>query len=709
MIKKRTDKETYIAKAQQLKPKIYTTKIQPITGVPSKELKRGDTIVFDFGNHYVGKVRIGFHAVGSHQDAPAFIKIKFCEAARELEEDSRDYDGWISKGWIQEEWLHIDVLPTMMVLPRRYAFRYIKIDVLDVSSKYSLVVDHVQAETYTAAEDDKVESLKGNQREQKIDNIALRTLRNCMQDVFEDGPKRDRRLWIGDLRLQALVNYSSYQQNDLVKRCLYLFAGTTNEEGRVCACVFTEPEVIGDDTYMFDYSLFFISTLLNYLEATNDVETGRELLPVARRQVELSRAYFDSNHLVRDSDQLGWCFIDWNLRLNKQVGAQAVYIYCEKQLIQLYKLLGNNEGVNELEQDVKAKEEAAKRYLFDEKAGLFVSGTSRQVSYAGQAWMVLAGVFDKEMNKKILDKVQSYQDAEPMVTPYMYHHFVEALIQAGKRQQAYKWMVKYWGGMVEEGADTFYELFNPKNPTESPYGSSIVNSYCHAWSCTPTWFMRHHHLVQTKEKRGIIFDLDGVLVFTDQYHYLAWKQLADELGVYFDEKINNRLRGVSRMDSLEIILERYQGEPLNQVQKSELAEKKNEIYRNMLQQMRPANVSVEVRSCLKELRRRGFRLAIGSSSKNAKLILEKVDLLGAFQAISDGTNISQSKPSPEVFLKAAEFLRLEPEECYVVEDAKVGIDAAKAGGMIGIGIGDAATYEKADMKVNSFSEILSVI
>ena len=208
--------------------------------------------------------------------------------------------------------------------------------------------------------------------------------------------------------------------------------------------------------------------------------------------------------------------------------------------------------------------------------------------------------------------------------------------------------------------------------------------------------------------KGLIFDLDGVLVFTDKFHYQAWKTMADELGVYFDETINHRLRGVSRMDSLEIILERYEGPDLSLYEKEKLAEKKNEIYRTLLESMTPDDVTKEVRDTLTKLREKGYKLAIGSSSKNAKFILEKVELLDAFDAISDGNNITHSKPDPEVFLKAGEFLGEKPEDCVVVEDAYAGIDAAKAAEMEAVGIGDASGYEKADYKIQKFEELLKI-
>lgn len=209
--------------------------------------------------------------------------------------------------------------------------------------------------------------------------------------------------------------------------------------------------------------------------------------------------------------------------------------------------------------------------------------------------------------------------------------------------------------------------------------------------------------------RGIIFDLDGVLLSTDHYHYLAWKQIADEIGVLFDECINHRLRGISRMDSLEIILGKYQGYPITQVEKEAFLDKKNGIYKAYLEELTSADVSIEVRKTLEDIQQLGIKMAIGSSSKNARFILEKVELIDMFDAISDGNNISKSKPDPEVFLKAAAYLELLPKQCVVVEDSTAGIDAAKAGGMLAIAIGEATNYDKSDVCLNSFSELSRVV
>lgn len=208
--------------------------------------------------------------------------------------------------------------------------------------------------------------------------------------------------------------------------------------------------------------------------------------------------------------------------------------------------------------------------------------------------------------------------------------------------------------------------------------------------------------------KGIIFDLDGVICFTDKYHYLAWKKLADKIGVYFDETINNRLRGVSRMESLDIILEQS-SQNYSEEEKLQMADYKNGQYKSLLTQMSSSDLSDEVKETLKLLRKEGLKLAIGSSSKNAKTILRQVELLDFFDAVSDGTNIKYSKPDPEVFLKAAEMLELQPEECLVVEDAIAGIDAAIAGGFQSVGIGEAATHCAVTYSIKRISELLSII
>ena len=208
--------------------------------------------------------------------------------------------------------------------------------------------------------------------------------------------------------------------------------------------------------------------------------------------------------------------------------------------------------------------------------------------------------------------------------------------------------------------------------------------------------------------KGIIFDLDGVLISTDKFHYQAWKSIADEEGIYFDEEINNRLRGVSRMESLEIILEKSE-KKYTPEEKEALATKKNDLYRSLLSSLSPKDLSKDVKAAIKKLYEDGYHLAIGSSSKNTKYILERLDITNAFDYIVDGSMIEKTKPDPEVFNKAQEGLGFKKEECIVIEDAKAGIDAAKAGKMIAVGIGDAASYKKTDYPINQLTDLINLI
>lgn len=211
-----------------------------------------------------------------------------------------------------------------------------------------------------------------------------------------------------------------------------------------------------------------------------------------------------------------------------------------------------------------------------------------------------------------------------------------------------------------------------------------------------------------KEYHAILFDLDGPICHTDQFHYQAWKVIADQIGLEFTLEDNNRLRGVSRMESLRIILERYPHE-MPEEEQIRLAEQKNAIYRNLLAQMTPNDMDSETRETLFTLRRQGLKLAIASSSKNAPMILERLGMDSFFDAVIDGNQISHSKPHPEVFQKAACAVGLPPKDCLVVEDAQAGIEAAIAGGFDSAAIGDAVRCGKATYNLDSLKQLVLIV
>lgn len=206
--------------------------------------------------------------------------------------------------------------------------------------------------------------------------------------------------------------------------------------------------------------------------------------------------------------------------------------------------------------------------------------------------------------------------------------------------------------------------------------------------------------------KGAIFDLDGVIVDTAKYHYLAWASLADELGFKFTEEDNERLKGVSRMRSLDILLE-VGGLEFKEVEKLAMAEKKNRLYVEYISRLEESELLPGVKEYLTGMRSRGIGIALGSASKNAEFILNKLNITDLFDAVVDGNKVSLAKPDPEVFLIAAQEIGLQPDECVVFEDAEAGVQAGKAAGMKVVGIGKPEVLKEADLVVKGLYELLT--
>ncbi len=208
--------------------------------------------------------------------------------------------------------------------------------------------------------------------------------------------------------------------------------------------------------------------------------------------------------------------------------------------------------------------------------------------------------------------------------------------------------------------------------------------------------------------QAVIFDLDGVICHTDEYHYMAWKEIAQELEIPYSRAINNRMRGIDRMASLEVLLE-GSNKKFSLARKEEYAAKKNVNYRNLLNNLSPEGLDPDVKETLKEVRAAGLKMAIGSSSKNTKFILERLGLDNFFDAVADGTDVIQAKPNPEVFLIAAARMAIQPNACLVVEDAKSGVLAAQAAGMDAAAIGEAVELGLAKYTLTRLSDLLKII
>jgi beta-phosphoglucomutase len=205
-----------------------------------------------------------------------------------------------------------------------------------------------------------------------------------------------------------------------------------------------------------------------------------------------------------------------------------------------------------------------------------------------------------------------------------------------------------------------------------------------------------------QELAAVIFDLDGVLTDTAEYHYRGWKRLADEMGWPFDREQNEQLRGVSRMDSLDLILGDRE---LPEAEKVELASRKNRYYVESLEQVTPDDLLPGARELVRACRQAGLRLAIGSSSRNARTVLDKLGITGSFDAISDGNAVERAKPAPDLFLHAAGELNVDARRCAVIEDAESGVEAALAAGMLAVGIGPAERVGTAHLRYDTVADV----
>jgi len=469
--------------------------VSPVAGLTQRLLRDGDSFILDFGEYLTGHFSFSLTAEGRGVDSPARIKLTFGEVPAQVAEPYDHYHGGLCRAWLQDEVINIDVLPATLQLPRRYSFRYVKVEVVAVSPNYGVRFDQISATALTSAGQNQ-RPLPANTPEllQRIDAVSLNTLRNCMQTVFEDGPKRDRRLWIGDARLQALANYDTFQNYDLVKRCLYLFAGLPRADGLVAACEFETPKPLRGHEYIIDYAALYVAMLLDYARATNDWKTARDLWPVAHRQLEILSQCVQANSLF-SAPSGSWVFVDWKDGLDRTAAMHGIFVYALRQGRELARKLDAEREVSDYSKSIARLTAAARSAFFDSARQVFVSGPQRQVSWATQAWMVLSEIASRSEGAVALQTAQNLPEAIRPGAPYLYHYFVEAMIKSGLKANALELVQSYWGGMVQSGADTFWEVYDPTNPLLSPYGDVLSNSYCHAWSCTPAYLLRSGGLI----------------------------------------------------------------------------------------------------------------------------------------------------------------------------------------------------------------------
>lgn len=448
------------------------------------QMDHSGAFVFDFGRHCVGYLTIRW-SFDRHWDAPFRVRFLFGELPAELGQEF-SLAGGLSRAWLQDETVILDVPCGELRLPRRYAFRYLKVIVERNSGSFHYRIDDLTVDAVSAVDVEKIEPV-GEGMDREIDRVGLATLADCMQDVFEDGPKRDRRCWSGDLRLEALVNYKTFRNYRLVKRCLYLFAGFAGKDGCVMSDLYWNPVPAQGNAFVLDYTALFPLIVLEYAEASEDWECVRELWPVICRQSEYCCEFFNADGLYC-GDSPHWRFIDWCDELDRTVAEQGAVIRGLRALATLAERIDHKDEAEHYRNLAERFAVAARSAWL--KDGLFRSGEAGQLSWASQAYMVLADVFDASEGASALKRIMAEDAVVCPRSPYLMSYMVEALLHCGCREEALAVIRSYWGKMIQLGADTFWEVFDVADPFCSPYNNTQLNSACHAWSCTPSAFYR---------------------------------------------------------------------------------------------------------------------------------------------------------------------------------------------------------------------------
>lgn len=480
----------------------------------SLKADKNKSVTVDFGRHLTGTFSFRVDLLDRVLDGPIRLRFTFAEVPAELATPFDPYPGTISRGWLQDETITVEFTDSMYTIPRRLSGRYMKIDVLGHPSDCDFAMgDLLFAATSSAPElDPAVRDIPLSPEFAEIDRTALATLAECMQTVYEDGPKRDRRLWIGDVYLESLANSLTFKNHDLTRHCLYLLAALANEDGRLHANVFEFPEPHPQrGSFCYSYSLLFNMALAEYLAATGDYDTALDLWPVAKAQIDNILTFVDSRGIFDRFRPGGfnWLFFDWRDGIEESTAMQGLVIMALERTRQLAldlsahaasKAAANPADGTKVWADTAAKmRKAARRHLYDKKDKAFVSGYEGyipfQKSVLSQVWMVLADVVSSSEGADLLRRALASDEYIRLGSPYAHHFLVEAMIKCGMDSEARALVADYWGGMVRKGADTFWEVYDPADDNLSPYNFHPVNSYCHAWSCTPAYLLRRYPAV----------------------------------------------------------------------------------------------------------------------------------------------------------------------------------------------------------------------
>ena len=470
-----------------------------INDLYSKSFKKKKEVIVDFGKHLVGNVSFKIKDIGPMQDAVLRFKVTFGEIPSDLGLPVEPYTGSLSRGWMQD--FQCDVsYDGCYTFNRRITARYMKIEAVGTSIYSDFCFDNITFEATTSAGKSKAQLASTTPQIFKdIARVSENTLKDCMQGVFEDGPKRDQRLWMGDLYLEALANTASFKEYNVTKRCLYLLAGLANpDNGLLYSNMVEYPKPHAQQTFFVDYALSYILTLNDYLKATGDTETARDLWPVVKNQINtiLAKA-IDNNHLYANTGyqykgmMVSIVFFDWApVTLDNHAAIQGLLAHSIDCAYNIAKVIGKTDDVKAYPATAKQLRKAGYKAYWDAKKQIVVSGKERQESYTATSWAVLDDLIKGNEAQKAIRNVMQSNTAIKPGTPYANHFLVAAMLHCGMNSEAKKYVEDYWGGMVRLGADTFWEYYVPDNHLFSSYnGYTLLNSYCHAWSCTPIYFI----------------------------------------------------------------------------------------------------------------------------------------------------------------------------------------------------------------------------
>ena len=510
------DRDRWMRKAEEAKPVLHKQKCLPValvravedssefqgwryeeTGKPSdlygQRFKSIGAVTLDFGRHLVGRLSFHTKTLAGCLDSPLRLKFTFGERPIDL---VLPYEPWeknrLGRGWMQDEILVLDHLDDWVTIPRRMAFRYVKIEMDGwPGAGYDFAIDSLFFTAQSSAG-----ALKKTLPEscppmiRSIFDVGVETLRECMQTVYEDGPKRDQRLWIGDMYRQALANRYSFQDPALTRRGLYLFAALSWKNGTLPASIIEIPVPHPQPNHIPQYAQIWNVILLDYLKETGDRETALDLWKVAKEQIRAGLTFVDENGVYDTSRGQAWHFIDHRRGLDVHASSQGILLFALRKTWELARLLGKEDEVADYPALIRRLEKGGRKAWYNRKRGLVESGPSRQVSLIAQAWMILSGILTPEEGAKAIRTALETDDCVMPGSPYATHYLIEAMLLSGMNEEAKAYLTDYWGGMVRKGFDTFPEAYDPADELFSPYHFVPLNSNCHAWSCTPVYFIQ---------------------------------------------------------------------------------------------------------------------------------------------------------------------------------------------------------------------------